>query len=131
MIRFFSMKRNLLDAFDFKLFNYEVVFEFVDCGLFRRIFSRKEQYIRYYIRQVVKMRLTEETVNGKECVFYECTSYEGNKMYYFAERKSLTSSARILYWDTPTEPEAFLTRVHLILCPSKANVVFSTENLNF
>lgn len=113
-----------LDIFDFDYNDYEVAFEYRDSGFFRRLFSRKKDYLAYYVRKVEKA--SEERT--EEVLLSRRGDYEGRTWYRFYTRSY--GDWKPLYWGNPGEPQDLLMRVHMKLRPSQDNVTFSTASLS-
>jgi hypothetical protein len=115
-----------LSNFDFDCYNYEVAFEFRDSGFLRRLFTRKSDYLVYYIRRDRKLKVREQ---DEEKILSSKYSLE-----YLERYVSFTSRGhneyKPIYWNNPTEPQEFLTRVYMKLKPSQDNVTFSTSSLS-
>lgn len=115
-----------LSNFDFDRYNYEVAFEFRDSGFLRRLFTRKSDYLVYYIRRDLKSRTKdrdgEKILSGRYCLEYL------ERHVSFASRGH--NEYKPIYWNNPTEPQEFLTRVYMKLKPSQDNVTFSTSSLS-
>jgi len=118
-----------LTNFHFDLFNYEVAFEFRDSGFLRRLFTRKSDYLVYYIRRDSKLNVEEQ--DGEE-ILSSTYSLESLERYVsFTSRGDLSCNEyKPIYWNNPTEPQEFLTRVYMKLKPSQDNVTFSTASLS-
>ena len=112
-----------LDIFNFVYYDYEVAFEFRDSGFFRRLFSRKKDYLAYYIRKVEKASEERE-----EEVLLSCIKYDGRTGYGFHTRSY--GDWKAMYWGNPGEPQDLLMRVYMKLRPSQDNVTFSTASLS-
>ena len=113
-----------LDIFNFDYNDYEVAFEYRDSGFFRRLFSRKKDYLAYYIRKVMKV-----SKERKEEVLLSCRrDYEGKIRHGFLTRNY--GDWKPIYWGNPGEPQDLLMRVHMKLKPSQDNVTFSTASLS-
>jgi hypothetical protein len=120
-----------LSNFDFDRYNYEVAFEFRDSGFLRRLFTRKSDYLVYYIRRDRKLKVREQ--DGEEILSsYFIFDIEILERYFrFTSRGDLLyNEYKPVYWNNPTEPQEFLTRVYMKLKPSQDNVTFSTESLS-
>lgn len=115
-----------LTNFHFDRYNYEVAFEFCDSGFFRRVLTRKSDYLVYYIRRDRKLKT--ENQDGEEIL----SSYYS--LEYLERYVSFSSRGdgkyKPIYWNNPTEPQEFLTRVYMKLKPSQDNVTFSTASLS-
>jgi len=119
------MKNTPLSEFNFKLFNYEVVFEYKDTSLFRRLLGGKKEHLVYYIRQVPKRSVTGiPTANVGEVVLAF-----GSGEFCFRHNEDLLSFENKVTWDNSTDPEQLITRAYLKLKPSQDNVTFSTTYL--
>ena len=116
-----------LTNFDFDRFNYEVAFEYRDSGFLRRLLTRKSDYLVYYIRRDRKLKTGNQY--GEEILSSHYT------LEYFARYVSFVTRGeegeyKPIYWNNPTEPQEFLTRVYMKLRPSQDNVTFSTASLS-
>jgi hypothetical protein len=118
-----------LSNFDFDRYNYEVAFEFRDSGFLRRLFTRKSDYLVYYIRRDRKLKVKEQ--DGEE-ILSSVYSLESLERYVsFTSRGDLSYiKYKPIYWNNPTEPQEFLTRVYMKLKPCQDNVTFSTSSLS-
>jgi hypothetical protein len=118
-----------LTNFDFDPFNYEVAFEFLDSGFLRRLFTRKSDYLVYYIRRDRKSRTEDQ--NGEEILSsYFHLEYLERYVSFTSRGDSGYIKYKPIYWNNPTEPQEFLTRVYMKLKPSQDNVTFSTASLS-
>jgi hypothetical protein len=120
-----------LSNFNFDRYNYEVAFEFRDSGFLRRLFTRKSDYLVYYIRRDRKLKVREQ--DGEEILSsYFNFNFEILERYVrFHSRGDLIyNEYKPIYWNNPTEPQEFLTRVYMKLKPSQDNVIFSTASLS-
>jgi len=117
-----------LSNFDFDRYNYEVAFEFRDSGFLRRLFTRKSDYLVYYIRRDLKSRTKDQ--DGEE-ILSSYFDFEILERYFmFTSRGDLSHNEyKPIYWNNPTEPQEFLTRVCMKLKPCQDNVTFSTSSL--
>ena len=118
-----------LSNFDFDRYNYEVAFEFRDSGFLRRLFTRKSDYLVYYIRRDLKSRTKDQ--DGEE-ILSSYFDFEILERYFmFTSRGDLSyNEYKPIYWNNSTEPQEFLTRVYMKLKPYQDNVIFSTSNLS-
>jgi len=117
-----------LSNFDFDRYNYEVAFEFRDSGFLRRLFTRKSDYLAYYIRRDRKLKVREQ--DGEEILSSYFQSGYLERYVSFRSRGDLSyNEYKPIYWNNPTEPQEFLTRVYMKLKPSQDNVIFSTSSL--
>jgi hypothetical protein len=116
-----------LSNFNFELCNYEVAFEYRDSGFLRRLLTRKSDYLVYYIRRDRKLK----TVNqyGEEILSSHYTLEYLVRFVSFVTRGE-EGEYKPIYWNNPTEPQEFLTRVYMKLKPSQDNVTFSTASLS-
>jgi hypothetical protein len=114
-----------LSNFDFDRYNYEVAFEFRDSGFLRRLFTRKSDYLVYYIRRDRKLKVREQ--DGEEILSSKNWGYH-ERYFMFTSRGY--NEYKPIYWNNPTEPQEFLTRVYMKLKPSQDNVTFSTSSLS-
>ncbi len=115
-----------LSNFNFSHYNYEVAFEFRDSGFLRRLFTRKSDYLVYYIRRDRKSRTKDQ--NGEEILSSKYSLEYLKRFVNFTSRGDL--SYKPIYWNNPTEPQEFLTRVYMKLKPCQDNVTFSTASLS-
>jgi hypothetical protein len=117
-----------LSNFDFNRYNYEVAFEFRDSGFLRRLLTRKSDYLAYYIRRDRKLKVREQ--DGEEIL----SSYFNFDFEILERFVNFTSRGhneyKPIYWNNPTEPPEFLTRVYMKLKPCQDNVTFSTSSLS-
>lgn len=115
-----------LSNFDFDYYDYEVAFDFRDSGFLRRLFTRKNDYLVYYIRRDLKSRTEdrdgEEILSSMYCLEYL------ERYVRFTSRGH--NEYKPIYWNNSTEPQEFLTRVYMKLKPSQDNVTFSTSGLS-
>jgi hypothetical protein len=117
-----------LSNFDFDLYDYEVAFEFRDSGFLRRLFTRKSDYLVYYIRRDRKLKVKEQ--DGEKILSSKYSLEYLERYVSFASRGDLSyNEYKPIYWNNPSEPQEFLTRVHMKLKPSQDNVIFSTSSL--
>jgi hypothetical protein len=117
-----------LSNFDFNRYNYEVAFEFRDSGFLRRLFTRKSDYLVYYIRRDRKLKVKEQ--DGEEILSSRYYLERLERDVSFDSRDALSyNKYKPIYWNNPTEPQEFLTRVHMKLKPCQDNVIFSTSSL--
>lgn len=117
------------DNFDFGLYDYEVAFEYRDSGFLRRLFTRKSDYLYlvYYIRRDLKSITKDQ--DGEEILSSKYSRLE--RYVSFTSRDDLSyNEYKPIYWNNPTEPQEFLTRVYMKLKPCQDNVTFSTASLN-
>lgn len=115
-----------LSKFDFDRYNYEVSFEFRDSGFLRRLLTRKSDYLLYYIRRSPKLKTQEQDGEKILSSYYTLESLE--RWFCFLSRGD--ASYKPIYWNNPSEPQEFLTRVYMKLKPSDDNVTFSTASLS-
>jgi hypothetical protein len=117
-----------LSNFNFDRYNYEVAFEFRDSGFLRRLFTRKSDYLVYYIRRDRKLKVKEQ--DGEKILSSKYSLEYLERYVSFASRGDLSyNEYKPIYWNNPSEPQEFLTRVHMKLKPSQDNVIFSTSSL--
>jgi hypothetical protein len=119
-----KVEKNLLDAFDLEKYDYEVAFEFRDSGFFRRLFTRKKDFLVYYIRRVPKIASDPaKESQGEKVLSHRYSSRDGEKIYAFGSENGVWDC---MYWNTSDEPQQLLMRVCLKLRLSSDNVTFST-----
>jgi hypothetical protein len=112
-----------LSNFDFGRYDYEVAFEFRDSGFLRRLFTRKSDYLVYYIRRDRKLKVREQ--DGEEILSSKYRLERLERYFMFTSRGDLSyNEYKPIYWNNPTEPQEFLTRVYMKLKPSQDNVIF-------
>jgi hypothetical protein len=115
-----------LSNFDFDRYNYVVAFEFRNSGFLRRLLTRKSDHLLYYIRRECKLK--PQNQDGEEIL--SSYFYLENLERWFCFLSRGDASYKPLYWNNPTEPQEFLTRLYMKLKPSQDNVTFSTASLN-
>ncbi len=115
-----------LSNFDFDRYNYEVAFEFRDSGFLRRLLTRKSDSLLYYIRRNPKLKSHEQDVEEILSSYFTLEYLE--RYVSFLSREE--DNYKPVYWNNPTEPQEFLTRVYMKLKPSDDNVTFSTASLS-
>jgi hypothetical protein len=116
-----------LSNFDFNRYNYEVAFEFRDSGFLRRLFTRKSDYLVYYIRRDLKSMTKDQ--DGEEILSSKYCLEHLERYVSFTSRGHLSyNEYKPIYWNNSTEPREFLTRVYMKLKPCQDNVIFSTSS---
>ena len=119
-----------LTNFDFDRFNYEVAFEFRDSGFLRRLLTRKSDYLVYYIRRDRKLKTKNQDRQDGEEILSSLYILENLERYVSFVTRGEEGDYKPIYWNNPTEPQEFLTRVYMKLKPSQDNVTFSTASLS-
>lgn len=115
-----------LSNFDFDRYNYVVAFEFRNSGFLSRLLTRKSDHLLYYIRRECKLKSQKQ--DGEEILSsYYCLEYL-KRFVSFSPRGY--GEHKLIYWNNPTKPQEFLTRVYMKLKPSQDNVTFSTASLS-
>jgi hypothetical protein len=123
------VEKNLLDAFDLEKYDYEVAFEFRDSGFFRRLFTRKKDFLVYYIRRVPKIASDPAKESQGEKVLSSLTrltSVNSREETFYAFCSGNDQSWGPMHFSTSDEPQQLLMRVRLKLRLSSDNVTFST-----
>jgi hypothetical protein len=115
-----------LSNFDFDRYNYVVAFEFRNSGFLRRLLTRKSDHLLYYIRRECKLK----PQNQDEEEILSSYFYHEDLERWFRFLSRGDASYKPIYWNNPTEPQEFLTQVHMKLKPSQDNVIFSTTSLS-
>ena len=119
-----------LTNFDFDRFNYEVAFEFRDSRFLRRLLTRKSDYLVYYIRRDRKLKTGNQYGQDGEKILSSYYALEYLERYFSFSSRGKLSEYKPIYWNNPTEPQEFLTRVYMKLKPNQDNVTFSTASLS-
>jgi len=114
-----------LTNFHFDCYNYEVAFEFRDSGFLRKLLTQKNDYLVYYIRRSRKLKVREQ--DGEEILSSYFNFEILGRCVMFTSRDY--NDYKPIYWNNPTEPQEFLTRVYMKLKPCQDNVTFSTSSL--
>jgi hypothetical protein len=107
--------------FDFSEYVYEVAFDEVDTNFWERLFVGKEKKMRFYIRQIHKVKRPYKSVYDNVLLQY-CKLL---KQYEFPITASTFN--KIVYWDNLTEPSEIITRAKCGNSPD--TVVFSSKDL--
>ena len=119
-----------LTNFHFDRFNYEVAFEFRDSGFLRRLLTRKSDYLVYYIRRDCKLKTENQGGQDGEEILSSLYILAYFERYVNFVTRGEEGEYKPIYWNNPTEPQEFLTRVYMKLKPSQDNVTFSTASLS-
>jgi len=107
--------------FDFSQFVYEVIFDEVDTNFWERLFTGKEKKMRFYIRQMHKVKRPYNSFYDNVLLHY-CKLL---KQYEFPITDSMYNKP--VYWNNSTEPSEIITRAKYSNSPDI--VVFSSKDL--
>lgn len=107
--------------FDFSEYVYDVIFEQVDANFLEKLFTGKEKKMRFYIRQLQKVKRSYDSCYNNKLLHY-CKLFN---IYEFPISDS--SFKKLVYWNNATEPAEIITQAKYGNSPD--NVVFSSKDL--
>jgi hypothetical protein len=107
--------------FDFSEYVYEVIFEQVDANFWEKLFTGKEKKMRFYIRQMHKVKRPYNSLYDNVLLHY-CKLL---KQYEFPITDIGFNNP--VYWDNLTVPSEIITRAKYGNSPD--TVVFSSKDL--